>query len=620
MTNTEQFTFQAETARLLEIVTHSLYSQREIFLRELISNASDACDRLRYQAITAPELLGDQTLKIEIKTDKNKKTLTLSDNGLGMSREEMIDNLGTIARSGTKNFVAQLKETKDLNQIGQFGVGFYAAFMVAKSVDVISRKADSDEAFQWSSEGTGQFTVEPASRDTQGTTITLHLKDDAEEFMDEFRIKHLVKQYSDHVAFPITLNEDAASINKATAVWQRSKNDITEEEYREFYHNIGLSFDDPWATFHWHAEGVIDYRALLYIPSTKPMDLFDPKRDHKVKLYVKRVFITEHAEGLIPRWLRFLRGVVDSGDLPLNVSREMLQYNPVLVKIRQGIIKKVLGELAKRAETKPEDFALFNENFGAVLKEGLYEDVQLKDELFKVLRFHSTYENGTHMVSMADYVSRMKDGQSEIYYIAGDDVKTLQNSVQLEGFKARGLEVLLFTDPIDEFWLPAIVEFDGKPFKSITKAGVALDQFKRENEPEKPAEPRDDNALDLLIAAFKTALGDAVKDVRLSNRLTSSAVCLVSDEKDIDIRMERLLKVHNQYQDIVTRILEINPDHSLIKTLADQAAGSGQQDNQHIENACWLLFEEARLLEGEKLFDAKGFSDRLSQILQTRFA
>ncbi|CBS87842.1 molecular chaperone HtpG [Azospirillum lipoferum] len=623
----ERLSFQAEVSRLLDIVAHSLYSEKEVFLRELVSNASDACDRLRYAALTQPELSADDpTLKVRLLVDKDARTLTVADNGIGMNREDLVENLGTIARSGTAAFMKSLEGAekgdgkKDVNLIGQFGVGFYSAFMAADKVTVLTRKAGEAHGWRWESDGKGEFTIAEADGLSRGTRIVLHLRDGDDEYLDETRLGGIVRKYSDHIAIPILFGEgeDAKALNSASALWTRSKSEITADQYKEFYHHVGHAFDDPWLTLHWRAEGALEYTNLLYVPSTKPFDLFDPKRAHRVKLYVKRVFITDAAEGLIPPYLRFLRGVVDSEDLPLNISREMLQHNPMLAKIKAGITRRVLSELSKKAKDSENaaEYDKFWENFGAVLKEGLYEDYEHRDELLKLLRFRTTA--GEELVSLEQYVARMKEGQDAIYTISGDDIDTLLRSPQLEGFKAKGVEVLLLTDPVDEFWMPSVGVYDGKPFKSVTRGGADLGKIKGE-EPEKPEEKAPEGELTDLLALLKLTLSDAVKDVRKSERLTDSAVCLVADDNDMDMHLERLLKQHKQLNgEVGKRILEINPSHALIKRLAERAKGSGATDA--LEDAAWLLLDQARIVEGEPLPDPAAFARRLASAMEKGLA
>lgn len=621
----EKLSFQAEVAKLLDIVVHSLYSQKEIFLRELISNASDACDKLRYAALTEPSLIaGDAELRIELTVDKDAKTLTLRDNGIGMNREDLINNLGTIARSGTSEFLKALSgdARKDVSLIGQFGVGFYSAYMVAGTVEVRTRKAGDETGWLWVSDGKGEFTVTECADIARGTAITLHLKDDEHEFLEAYRLRHVVKTYSDHIALPVILKgtgeEEDETLNSASALWTRSKSDITEEQYTEFYHHIAHAFDAPWLTLHYRAEGAIEYTGLLFVPSEKPFDLFTPERKNQLKLYVNRVFISGDCEGLLPPYLRFVRGVVDSPDLPLNVSREMLQHNPLLAKIRTGLTKRILSELAKKAENAPEDYATFWGTFGAVLKEGLHEDFERRDDITKLCRFTST--NGEGLVSLADYKARMKEGQDAIYFITGESADALKNSPQVEGYLAKGVEVLLLTDDIDEFWVASVPSYDGTPLKSVGQGVADLSKIKAddkaEDETKKDEAPA--SALDSLIAALKLALGEAVKDVRSTDRLTSSPCCLVANDGEMSLHLERLLKAHKRGpESFPARVLEINPTHPLIKGLATKAeAGEGAA----LGDAAFLLLDQARIIEGEGPLDPVAFARRMAAVMERGFA
>jgi molecular chaperone HtpG len=608
--------FQAEVSRLLDIVAHSLYSDRRIFLRELISNAADACDRLRYEGQSRPELLaGDPELRITIAIDKPNRVLTIADNGIGMSHDDLVENLGTIARSGTAKFMQTLSgdAKKDVSLIGQFGVGFYSAYMVADRVNVVSRKAGEDSAWQWSSDGRGAYTVTPAERAGRGTSVMLHMREDAGEFLEPLRLRAIVAQYSDHIALPIVLKgEKDETINRASALWTRAKGEVTADQHKEFYAHVAHTGDEPWLTLHWRAEGKIEYSSLLYIPSSRPFDLFEPERRHGVRLYVRRVFITDKCEDLVPRYLRFLRGVVDSEDLPLNISREMLQHNPVLSLIRTGVTNRVLADLEKKAKESAEDYAKFWENFGAVLKEGLYEDRERRDALLALARFRTTTQDG--LSSLADIVARMKPGQEAIFYIAGDESKALATSPQLEGFRKRGVEVLLFTDPVDEFWVNAVGAFQGKPFKSVTRGAADLSKIagddKKEETP-KPETPSGD--VGALVALFRLALQDDVKDVRVSERLTDSPVCLVADENDLDMHLERILRQHKQLDQSAKRILEINADHALIRALAGELPKN--PGSERMKDIAHLLLDQARILNGETVADAALFARRLSDIL-----
>jgi molecular chaperone HtpG len=627
----ENLQFQAEVAKLLDIVVHSLYSNTEIFLRELISNASDACDKLRYAAIADPKLLDDggNAFEIHLGVDKTAKTLTVSDNGVGMNRDELIANLGTIAKSGTAEFMKSLTgdKAKDVSLIGQFGVGFYSAFMVADRVEVFSRKAGESKGWHWASEGAGQFGIGEAEGVARGAKIVLHMKKDAEDFLDAFRLRRIVKTYSDHVAVPVILDPipgekkeakgadaDKAeagpeTLNTASALWMRPKSEITTEQYKEFYHHVGHAFDEPWHTLHFKAEGALEYTALLYVPTTKPFDLFNPDRKTNVKLYINRVFISDKLEGLLPRYLRFVRGVVDSSDLPLNISREILQDNPILRKIQGGIVKRLLKDLKERAE-KPEDYAKFWDVFGPVMKEGLYEDFERRDELLELARFRSSAAEG--WVSLKDYVGRMKDGQEAIYAITGENAGLLKNSPQLEGFVAKGIEVLLLTDPIDEFWISSVRSYDKKNFRAVAEAGADLAKIKGEGAEEKKDEAGGAaaQAVKDLIEALKKSLGNAVADVRTTERLTGSPVCLVADTGGMSLHLARMLKQHGDAPDLAVRkVLEINPKHALIKRMTALSGAA-------LDDAAHLLLDQARIVEGEPVADPVAFAKRLSAMME----
>ncbi len=627
----EKFTFQTEVSKLLDIVAHSLYSHKEIFLRELVSNASDACDRLRYEALTSPGLIeGDGEFKITLSFDKDKRTLSVADNGIGMNRDDLLETLGTIARSGTQAFVDRLSgdADKDVSLIGQFGVGFYSAFMVSDQVTVLTRRAGEDRAWLWSSDGKGEVTVDEGERPGRGTTVTLHMAEGEDEFLEASRIRHIVTTYSDHIGIPIVLTAESGedTLNTASALWTRDRKDITDDQYKEFYHHAAHAFDEPWLTLHNNVEGVLSYINLLFVPSTKPFDLFNPERKHHVKLYVKRVYITDDCEGLLPGYLRFLRGIVDSEDLSLNISREMLQKDPKLAKIKSGLVKRVIGELEKKAEKAVDEYNAFWGNFGAVLKEGLYEDFENRERLMGLVRFNSTAGEG--LVGLEDYLGRMKEGQEAIYYITGDDAANLAASPQLEGYKARGLEVLLLTDPVDDFWTGSVGAYKEKPFKSVTRGHEDLDKVaeaddakKDGNDAAKDKETPQAEGFDTLLSAFKDILGAQVKDVRASKRLTDSAVCLVADEGDMDMHLERLLKAHQQMGDgaPTPRILEVNPTHGLITRLSAIAAADGGKDPV-IGDAAHLLLDQARIVEGEPVFDAVAFSRRLASMMEKGLA
>jgi molecular chaperone HtpG len=615
----ETLSFQTEVAQLLRLMVNSVYSDKEVFLRELISNASDACDKARYLSITEPEILGDDPdFKVHIKVDTAARTLSVSDNGIGMDREGLVSDLGTIARSGTTAFMENLSgdAAEDMQMIGQFGVGFYSVFMVADKVEVTSQRAGDEAAWLWTSDGLGEFTIAEGERAGRGTTILIHLKEGEDEWLEAHKLQGVVKKYSDHIALPIMLAIDEAeeeAANAASAIWSRPKKEITDEQYTEFYRHVGHAMDDPWLTIHYKAEGKIEYSGLLFVPTRRPFDLFDPARRHAVKLYVRRVFITDEAEGLIPSYLRFLRGIVDSEDLPLNISREMLQTSPVMRHMNQAVTRRVLTELGKKAKKTPEEYAEFWENFGSVLKEGLYEDQERQAELLELVRFRSTAQDG--LVSLKDYVERMKEGQEAIYYITGDDLQTLENSPHLEGFRARGIEVLLLSDPVDDFWLSTIFEYEGHALTSATRGATDLSNLGEEPAKDEAEEEETvrDSEMATLIALVKQTLGEAVKDVRTTDRLTDSAVCLVADEGDMDMRLERMLKAHNQLNTASVRILEINPKHALIKNMANAATKGGAADD--MADLAHLLLDQARIIEGEPLPDPAAFSRRMATVM-----
>ncbi len=607
----ERRAFQAEVGRILDLMVHSVYSDKEIFLRELISNAADACDRLRYRAIAEPDLLdGDAEFRIRIEVDKDARTIAVADNGEGMGRDELVENLGTIARSGTAAFADRLTgdAKNDVALIGQFGVGFYSAFMVAERVRVVSRAAGAEAAFAWESDGRGEFTVAEAEREARGTEVLLHLREGEDEFLEPARLRSVVKTYSDHIAIRVEM--DGESVNEASALWARPRSEIEPEQYAEFYRQVGHAFDEPWLTLHFRAEGVIEYSGLLFVPTSRPFDLFHPDRKPALKLYVKRVFITDDAPELVPAWLRFLRGVVDSEDLPLNLSREMLQRNPVLRRIRDGLVRRVLGELKTKAENDKEGYQTFWEAFGPVLKEGLYEDAGQRETLLELVRFRSTASED--WTTLAGYVERMREGQEAIYYIAGEEGAALSGSPHLEGFRARKIEVLLLQDPVDEFWVPAVSEYEGRQLVSVSRGGIDLSAIPPADD--KAAEDEDTAEADIasLVALFKVTLGEAVKDVRGSDALTESAARLVADEGDMDLHLERMLRRHGQFDGAASRrVLELNPRHRLVRGLARSMAAGEDRAAQLAP----LLLDQARIAEGETPEDPAAFARRLADAL-----
>ncbi|HEY5128357.1 MAG TPA: molecular chaperone HtpG [Bradyrhizobium sp.] len=603
--------FQAEVAELLHLMVHSVYSETEIFLRELISNASDACDKLRYEAIAAPDLIADgEPPKIRIVPDKKAGTLSVIDNGIGMDRQELIDNLGTIARSGTRSFLSRMTEAKDgAGLIGQFGVGFYAAFMVADRIIVSSRRAGTAEVWTWSSSGGNGFDIAPASdedaqRVTRGTEIVLHLKPEATKYLEAYEIERIVGAYSDNIQFPILLKPEDGEprqINSASALWQRSKSELKPEDYTQAYRAIAGAFDDPAMTLHYRAEGRQSYAVLLFAPSAKPFDLFEPTRKGHVKLYVRRVFIADDAD-LLPGYLRFIRGVIDSEDLPLNISREMLQNNPQLAQIRKAVTGRVVGELESLSEKEPETFARIWDAFGPVIKEGIWEDYERREKLLALSRFTTT---AGEKRSLKQYAESLKPNQTEIYYLVGDSIDRLKANPKLESAIARGIEVLLLTDPVDAFWTSAPLDFGGKPLKSLSQGDVdfglipLLDDSAADKETSAPDEAA-------TIAVIKDVLGDRVSDVRASQRLTTSASCLVAGGAGQDRQLERLLAQQNRGA-VTKPILEINMRHPLVAAIAAQ--------KDAVRDLSFLLLEQAQILDGELPEDPAAFANRLNQLV-----
>ena len=613
----ETHSFQAEVAELLRLMVHSVYTETDIFLRELVSNASDACDRLRYEAIASPELTqGDAPFVIRITPDKDKGTLTISDNGIGMSRQELIDNLGTVARSGTRAFVDKLAEAKDgAGLIGQFGVGFYSAFMVADRIEVVSRRAGAKETWTWTSSGGGGFEIGPASeeqaaRAPRGTEIVLHLKEDAKKYLEPYEIRRVVSTYSDHILFPIELVDaegKSEQINSASALWQRPKSELKPEEYAEAYRTIAHAFDEPAMTLHYRAEGRQSYAVLLFAPSTRPYDLFDPGRSSHVKLYVRRVFITEGAE-LLPTYLRFMRGVVDSEDLPLNISREMLQNNPQVVQMRKALTGRVISELESLAAKDADAFRKIWDAFGAVIKEGLYEDGERRDALLKLARFTTTAGDAR---TLEQYAADLKPNQTEIYYLAGESAERLKSNPKLEAARKRGIEVLLLSDAINSFWTAMPVDFGGKPFKSLSKGDVDFGLVPVLEEPAEEGAKLDEPDTEAVIGAVKTALGERVSDVRASQRLADSPACLVAAKHGPDLEIERLLA--RQGRGVGAKpILELNIRHALVKAIANALKASHQDD---VNDLSALLLEQAQILDGESPEDPAAFVSRLNRLV-----
>lgn len=615
----ENHVFEADVARLLHMMVHSVYSDKGIFLRELISNSADACEKLRYEAIAAPELLGtDPASRIVLSPDEDNGRLVVEDNGIGMSRDEMIEALGTIARSGTRAFMERVEANKageGAQLIGQFGVGFYSSFMVADRVDVVSRRAGSEEAWLWSSDGKGSYSIapaDPADAPARGTRITLHLMEDAATYASRWTLERIVKEQSGHVPVPITIIEkpgaEPAELSDGTALWTRSKSEIAAEEYTDFYRSVSSQYDEPALTVHFRAEGRHEYTALAFVPGSQPLDLFDPDRKGRVRLYVKRVFITDDAE-LLPRYLRFVRGLVDTADLPLNLSREMIQDSPILAAIRKGVTGRAIKEMERLAESDGDAFLKLWENFGSVIKEGIYEDFERRSQLMALARFRTT-GSGEGQRALGDYLKDIKDGQDTIYFLAGGNLEQLKASPQLEGFRARGIEVLLLTDPVDSFWVTNAPEFEGRKFKSITQGAADLAKFAKA-EGDQQSTNGTSAEVEVFIAFAREKLASEVSDVRASDRLTESAACLVASEQGYDRQMERILQGAGRLQSAAKPILEINPDHPIVKAIAAQG-----KDGAFRDDATLLLLDQARVLDGDKPADPRAFADRLSRLLE----
>ncbi len=617
--NGETRTFEAEVTRLLHLMVHSVYSNRDVFLRELISNGADACERLRMLALEKPELGGGETpLRIVLSADKQGGTLSIEDNGVGMDRAELIDNLGTIARSGTRAYLENLAKGEQGAQfIGQFGVGFYSAFMVAREVEVVSRRAGSEEAWRWRSDGTGSYTIAPVALDeapARGTRVVIALADDAKSYADQATVERVVAAYSAHVPVPIVYKVADGQAEKTladgSALWRKPKSAVGKEEYAEFYGHVSGQFDEPALTVHYRAEGRNEYSVLVFVPSMKPFDLFDPERKGRIKLYVRRVFITDTAD-VLPAWLRFVRGVIDSEDLPLNLSREMLQTNPILEAIGKAVAGRVLTEIDKLAESDRETFEKVWEAFGAVIKEGIYEDAERRDAIYKVARFKTT-SGGKAWRSLAEYVADLKPNQTAIYYALGDSEPSILASPQLEGFTSRGIEVLLLSDPVDAFWVRTALGFDGKPFQSVTQGAADLDKIPLAEGVVEDSAP--ESAVATLAAHFKQTLGERVSAVRVSARLASSAVCLVAADMAHDRQLEKILSRAGELKAGSAPVLELNPRNDLIKALAARATAGGA--GPALEDAAVILYGEARILDGETPDDAADHAARVGRLIE----
>ena len=613
---TKNHSFQAEVSKLLDLVANSLYSEREIFLRELISNSADACEKLRYQSLSKKNILGeDKELRINIRVSKKKKYIEIQDNGIGMSNQELIDNLGTIARSGTSKFMEAMKDKKNSNvsAIGQFGVGFYSSYMVSDTVEVTSKSADDEKTHLWKSNGKENYTIEEIENKKRGTIIKLNIKKDAEEFLDAFRLRSIITKYSNYIPFPILLDdldntkEKEEKINEGDPLWLKDKKDIKEEDYKQFYNNISFNFDEPLKTIHYNAEGVINYKALLYLPTNQPMDLFNSEKKNKIKLYVQKVFITDECDEIMPNWLRFIPGVVDSQDISLNISREMLQNNPIIEKIKKGITNKVLNEINSIAKKDDAKFLDFWKNFGAVIKEGLYEFNDHHEKILNLLRFENSLNSDS--ISLDSYVEKMALDQKEIYYFANTDKEYIKNSPQLESFLDKKIPVLFMTDAVDEFWLQNIGKYKEFDFKSITKGKVDLSKVGEKQSKEKSKDNKKiDNKINDLTALLKNELKDKISDVIVSDRLTKSPVLLVAEESGMDINMEKLMKMHNQKTPDSKKILEINADHPMIVKMSNNL---NEFDHKKISQ---IILDQANILDGNVLSNPSGYMESLTEL------
>lgn len=642
MPEKQNFEFGVETKKILKLMIHSLYTNKDIVIRELISNASDACDKLRYQTTLNPDILGKDTeLKIYIEIDENNKTLSIRDTGIGMNRDDLINQLGIIAKSGTEAFLEQISKNKEhdaIELIGQFGVGFYSSFMISKKVEVISKKVDTNDTYIWESEGEGSFKIKKYEEEfNRGTKVILYLKDDETDFLDRFHIKHIVKSYSDHIVFPIilkmgTTDNSIETLNSGTALWTKPKNEITKEQYNEFYKYIVHMPGEPWMILHNKVEGNIEFTNLLFIPDRKTYDLFNPDMLTRVKLYIKKVFITEDAVQLLPRYLRFIQGVVDSQDLPLNISRETLQYNNTVEKIKKALVKKIFSELEKKDQTDPEEYLKFWNNFGAVIKEGLCEHNVNNDDLFDICKFY-TSKHKDNPISLKTYIENMKSDQKDIYYIAGTSIDNIDNSPQMEGFKSKDIEVLYLFDTVDDFWVTATNKYKDYKFKSITKTDIDLDNLNSVENKEKDIEFEDEkierekkeikqklkniteSTYADLIKLVKETLKDCnLKDIKISKKLVTSPVCLVADEMAMDIKLERFLLEQKQIVNPLPKIFEINPNHEIFQKINENINNTDKLD--YIKDVIKTLFDEACILEGEPVVNPSDFAKRLNGMMK----
>ena len=612
--NKENLTFQAEVSKLLDLVANSLYSEREIFLRELISNSADACEKLRYLALSKKNILGEnKILEIKINVSKKRKIIEIEDNGIGMSRQDLIDNLGTIARSGTNKFIESIKskKTNDISAIGQFGVGFYSSYMVADTVAVHSKNVEDDSSHLWISNGKDNYTIEELKKENRGTKISLNIKKDSEEFLDSMRLRSIISKYSNYIPFPIYLKDldtkdKEEKINEGNPLWLKDKKDIKTEDYKQFYNNISFNFDEPLKTIHFNAEGVINYKALLYLPTNQPMDLFNSERKNKIKLYVQKVFITDECDEIMPNWLRFVPGVVDSQDISLNISREMLQNNPVIDKIKKGITNKVLNEINTLSTKDNKKFLDFWKNFGAVIKEGLYEFNDHHEKLLSLLRFENSYNNNS--ISLDDYVKNMTKDQKEIYYFANTDKEHIKNSPQLEAFIDKKIPVLFMTDAVDEFWLQNINKYKEFEFKSISKGKVDISNLGIKQKDKKESSKKINNKINDLTSLLKKELKDKISDVIISDRLTKSPVLLVAEESGLDINMEKLMKMHNQKTPESKKVLEINAEHPMIVKISENL------NNFDHKKVSQIILDQANILDGNILSNPTSYTENLTDL------
>ena len=624
MAKAEKLEFQTEVSQLLKLMINSVYSEKEVFVRELVSNASDACDKLRYLSNTKENVMQDDPdLRVEIEINKKENRISFIDNGIGMNRKDLINNLGTIARSGTAQFLKELSEskTKDLSLIGQFGVGFYSAFMVSSEISVTTRKAGEKKLWIWKSDGESNFSIEENEdlellKSNRGTKIDISITKENKEYLDKMRVEQIIKKYSDHISIPIYVidgsekkDEKNEAVNSASAIWTRPKNKITKEQYKEFYNHVGQMFDDPWLTSHYKAEGKIEYTVLNFIPSSKPFDLYDPARENRLKLYVKKVFITDNCPDLIPPYLRFLRGVIDSEDLPLNISREMLQNNPVVTKIRSSLVKRTISDLRKKLNSDKNDYINFWNNFGPVLKEGIYEDFERKESILEIALFKQSASS--ELITLNEYISNMQKKQKDIYFITGDNYESVINNPSLEGYKSRNINVLILDDPVDSFWTSTTPSYKENNFKSVTQGIDDLDKLGKKTE-----EDTNENSVESLLVFLKEKLKEKVKDVRVSKRLTDSPVCLVGDQGAMDPQLEKILQQHNQLnQGVSLKVMEINPSHSLIKKLDKMSKNKDKIGD--LENIAILLYEQSKILDGDKPTNPVEFSKKLIETISS---